>query len=158
MSTAANKKKQLLIIGVGNRYRQDDGVGPALVQRLKKKLGPSADLVEKSGEGAELMETWKNYNAVYLIDAVSSKKKPGTIHRFDAAKEKLPQDFFHYSTHAFSVAEAVELARALNELPPRLIIYGIEGKNFNSGQGLSKEAKKALTQVEQSLLQEINFF
>lgn len=158
MSTAANKKKKVLIIGVGNRYRQDDGVGPYLIARLKTELADLADLVERSGEGAQLMETWKNYATVYLIDAVSSGQKPGTIHRFDATQEKLPQNFFHYSTHAFSVAEAVELARALNELPPRLIIYGIEGKTFTSGQGLSKEVEKAALLVEQSLLQEIKSF
>lgn len=152
MSTAANKKKNVLIIGVGNRFRHDDGVGPYLIERLKKTLAGSADLVERSGEGAELMETWKNYSTVYLIDAVSSGKKPGTLHHFNATQQKLPQNFFHYSTHAFSIAEAIELARALNELPNQLIVYGIEGKNFTSGEGLSKKVEEAARVVEQSLL------
>jgi hypothetical protein len=49
--------------------------------------------------------------------------------------------------HAFSVTEAVELARALQQLPSRLIAYGIEGKNFSSGEQLSPEVAAAVEEV-----------
>jgi hydrogenase maturation protease len=74
---------------------------------------------------------------VILIDAVHSGGEPGTIYRIDANEQQIPRSFFHYSTHAFNVAEAVEMARALGQQPRRLVIYGIEGKNFASGVGLS---------------------
>ena len=57
--------------------------------------------------------------------------------------EEIPRSFFHYSTHAFSVAEAIEMARALGQLPRRLVVYGIEGKNFESGISLSPEIETA---------------
>ena len=60
------------------------------------------------------------------------------MHFFDAGNSPIPSDFFNYSTHAFSVAEAVELARALNKLPTRLLIYGIEGVDFSAGIGLTE--------------------
>jgi hydrogenase maturation protease len=46
-------------------------------------------------------------------------------------------------THAFSVAEVVEMARTLGHLPQRLIVYGIEGKDFESGLGLSPDIETA---------------
>ncbi|HKC86245.1 MAG TPA: hypothetical protein VKG02_09745 [Blastocatellia bacterium] len=41
------------------------------------------------------------------------------------------------------MAEAIELARALGNIPQRLMVYGIEGKNFAAGVGLSAEVEKA---------------
>jgi hydrogenase maturation protease len=44
---------------------------------------------------------------------------------------------FHYSTHRFGLAEAVETARALGLLPGSLRVFGIEGQDFGAGIGLS---------------------
>ena len=71
------------------------------------------------------------------MDAVSTGAEPGTLHRFDATAEPLPAELFRSSTHALGVADAVELARELDRLPARLAVYGIEGENFETGEGLT---------------------
>lgn len=149
-----SKSSKILIIGMGNPYRCDDGVGRILARRLKEESLEGVRVVEQSGEGAALMEAWKNAEIVILIDAVDSGGKPGTLQRFDVNTQPLPTQFFHYSTHAFSIAEAVELARALNALPPQLIVYGIEGKNFQMGVGLTPEVEKAASEVKRRILKE----
>jgi hydrogenase maturation protease len=141
------RKSVTLIIGLGNEYRRDDAVGLIVARRLKDAAPEHVRVLEQSGEGAGLMESWKDADAVILIDAVHSGAKPGTLHRLDAHAQPIPTRFFHYSTHAFSVAEAIELARALGQLPPRLILYGIEGKTFEAGLGLSPEVEKAAQKV-----------
>ena len=67
----------------------------------------------------------------------------------------VPAGFFHYSTHAFSVAEAVELARSLDQLPPRLIVYGIEGENFAAGMGLTSSVEQAVEAVTEQVAAEV---
>jgi hydrogenase maturation protease len=146
---------QILIIGLGNDYRGDDAVGRVLARRLQAIADDHVRVLEESGEGAALMESWKGGDFVILIDAVHCGGAVGSIHRFDAARQPVPGRFFHYSTHAFSVAEAVELARALNQLPLRLIIYGIEGKNFDSRVGLSPEVKVAAEEVFRLVKEEL---
>lgn len=87
-----------------------------------------------------------------LVDAVSSGSAPGTIHRRDAALAPIPSTFFRHSTHAFGVAEAIEMSRALHQLPQRLTVYGIEGENFGHGTELSPIiAQKAEELVEEIL-------
>jgi hypothetical protein len=49
----------------------------------------------------------------------------------------LPQAFLSPAAHVLGVAEAVELSRTLNTLPPTALLYGIEGLVFEQGQGLS---------------------
>lgn len=145
-----------LIIGVGNVYRGDDGVGVTVARRLRARTPAEVAIVEASGEGAALMELWKGAAQVVVIDATHSGSPSGTIHRFDARAEPLPSQFFHYSTHAFSVAEAVELGRALDVLPPRLIVYGIEGQSYSAGEGLSAEVEKAASDVIPRVLQDLD--
>ena len=102
------------------------------------------------------MDSWKDSDAVILIDAVHSGAQPGTIHRFDVHTQTIPTKFFHYSTHAFGVAEAIELARALKQLPQNLIVYGIEGKCFEAGIGLSLEVEKSAQEVVKRVKQDIH--
>ncbi|HMB27182.1 MAG TPA: hydrogenase maturation protease [Blastocatellia bacterium] len=132
-----------LIIGIGNEYRGDDAVGLIVARRLKERLADSAIVIEQSGDGAALMETWKGAERVIVIDAMMSGAAPGTIRRIDASARPIPKSCFRCSTHAFGVAETIELARALGNFPQRLVVYGIEGKNFAAGVGLSAEVEKA---------------
>ena len=145
----------ILIIGVGNAYRGDDAVGLCIAQDIRKKSPDHINVIEQSGEGISLMESWKDANIVILVDAVYSGGNFGTIYRFDAGKQAIPSRFFHYSTHAFGVAEAVELARAFKQLPPHLIVYGIEGKSFEAGVGLSPEVEKAAQEVVERIKQDM---
>lgn len=145
-----------LIIGVGNEYRRDDGIGLIIARKIQKLKIPNIIIKEESGEGAALIDAWQGFENVTIVDAVSSGAKPGMIFRIEANKEKLPSKFFHYSTHAFSVAESVELARALNKLPRRLVILGIEGKNFKSGTNISSAVLTAGEKVENMLCLEMS--
>ncbi len=153
---SAQNKHGILIVGIGNEYRSDDAIGLHVAQSLKKQAHGYVNVIEKSGDGTAFMECWENAHTVILIDAVYSGTKPGTIHRIDAHAEPIPTNFFHYSTHAFGVAEAIELARSLNQLPGHLIVYGIEGKCFQAGVGLSLEVERAAQEVLTRILHDIH--
>ena len=143
-----------LIIGVGNDERKDDGIG-LLVARAVKELNLSGvTVLEQSGDGTALMDLWDNYSNVILIDAISSGSSAGSIFRFDAHEHPLPVGLFHCSTHAIGIAELVELARALNRLPPRFTLCAIEGVDFGSGSTVSAELKAAVPQVVKQILAE----
>jgi len=144
-----------IFIGVGNPFRSDDGAGRAVVRRLRKEIPADIRVLEETGDGAELLEAWEGTDRVILVDAVQSGAPPGTIHRFDARAEKLPSWFSRSSTHAFGVAEAIELARTMGDLPPCLIVYGIEGLDFSAGTELSPEVTGVISSAATLILQEI---
>jgi hydrogenase maturation protease len=143
------------IIGVGNAFRSDDGAGIAVARRVREKLPGTVTILEECGDGAALLELWKGAAAAILVDAVHSGAAPGTVHRLDACAAEIPVRLFHGSTHGFGVAEAIQLARALNQMPARLILYGIEGKNFGAGVVLSTEVEEASAAVTLQILQEV---
>lgn len=144
-----------LILCVGNAWRNDDGVGPLVGARLRGRLPAGVDLVELPGEGSELIEAWRGYDRVIVIDAARSGAAPGTAHRLDASAQPFPRQFFNYSTHLFGVAEAVETARALGDLPPVVIAHAVEGADFAFGQTLSPAVAQAVDGVVEAVLAEL---
>jgi len=145
----------ILIIGIGNEYRRDDGVGVAVAKLLREQNLPHTTIIAATGEGTALMEAWAGAGTVILVDAVVSGAVPGTVHRFDALAQPVLPELFNHSTHAFGVAGAIELGRVLNRLPARLIFYGIEGEDFASGVGLSAAVEGAVPPVAGRIGQEV---
>ncbi len=142
----------ILIIGIGNEYRSDDAVG-LLVARMRQLLSlEHASILEATGEGTALLEAWKGADHVILVDAVSSESPAGTIHQLDALADPILPGLFALSTHAFGVAEAIELARVLGSLPAHLVVIGIEGKHFVAGTSLSPEVERAAREAVESII------
>lgn len=140
------------IIGIGNDFRQDDGVGPAVVRRLKARAAGQVEIAEHDGDATSLLDAWDGAPRVVLVDAVQSGADPGTIHRVDVHAAPLPKGLAWYSSHSLSVPEAVILARRLDSLPQALLIYGIEGRCFGIGRGLSLEVEAAASAVVEEIL------
>ena len=143
VGTADSRRALARVIGIGNEFRRDDSVGLLVARQLKSEVSDTVDVLEFGGDGATLIELWKGVDRVFVVDAVRSGAPPGRIHRIDAVAKAVQIEFFSYSTHAFALAEAVELARRLEALPNQLLIYGIEGADFSTGKGLSEPVRES---------------
>lgn len=135
----------ILFIGIGNDFRRDDGVGLVAVRGLQARFcsRPEWFFWESSGEGTALMSSWQGFDCVVMIDAVMKRGEPGRIVHLSGSENHFPSDFFKYSSHAFSLAEAVEMARVLGRLPREIHVFGIEGADFGFGEGLSPAIERA---------------
>jgi hydrogenase maturation protease len=142
------------VIGIGNAWRRDDAAGLLVARALAGTL-PGVAVLEREGEPAGLIDSWDGAAALWLVDAVSSGAPPGTVRRIDVADEELPPELFRASTHHLGLAEAVELARALDRLPARVVFYGIEGASFDAGEGLTAEVERAVAQVAKAVREEV---
>ena len=132
-------RAETLVIGVGNTMRSDDGVGPWVAGKLSA-CGHRAYVY--AGDGAGLIDLLGTASSIVLVDATRSGAIPGTLRTIDAVHRPLPADFFHYSTHRFGLAEAVETARALGLLPRELKVYGIEGECFDAGEVITAPVRR----------------
>jgi hydrogenase maturation protease len=144
-----------VVIGVGNAYRGDDGVGLAVAERLRGTTADDVVVIECEQEPTRLVDAWAGADVAVVVDACAGGAAPGTVHRFDASDGPLPAGVFRSSTHAFGVGDAVELARALGLLPGRLVVYGVEGEDFATGSGLSPAVASAVGGVVESVAGEL---
>jgi hydrogenase maturation protease len=143
---------RVVVIGVGNALRRDDGVGLAVAERVRAAGG--VEVVACEDEPSRMLDAWEGADTALVVDAVASGAAPGTVHRYDAAEGALPVGVFRGSTHAFGVGETIELARALGRLPPRVRLYGVEGAAFSAGEGLTPEVEAAVEPLVGELLEE----
>jgi hydrogenase maturation protease len=158
MTGSESKSTRIAIIGVGNAERRDDSAGLRVARGVRAHLAPEHSgvvVLERSGEATSLMQAWAGAGAVIIADAVRSGAAPGTVHRLDAVAESIPDSLLRCSTHSFGVADAIELGRALDQLPPCLVVYGIEGQDFDHGEDLSSEVAAVLPRVIDRILAEI---
>ncbi len=144
-----------LVIGIGNIERGDDGAGRQVARLLRHMLGDKADIVEQDGEAGAILARLERAETAYLVDACMSNAPPGTVHRIDAAHGELPLSSSDLSTHGFGLAAAVELARALGQLPAQTIVFAIEAESFESGAPLTKVVTDATVIVADRIRCEI---
>lgn len=128
------------MVGVGNLDRGDDGAGVVAARRVQNTRA------KEVGDCTDLLDIWDGEGHVIVVDAMRSGSPPGTVMRFDVNADELPSRMFP-STHAFGLAETVELARALGRLPRSLMIYGIEVGQLDPGSTLSPEVDQAVQLV-----------
>lgn len=152
---AAPKPIPVRVIGLGNEYRGDDAIGIAVARAVGHQTR-AAGIVASIGDGTDLLETWQDVPLCFLIDCTVSGNAAGTVLLFDALHEEMPESLFStFSTHAFSVQQALALGRALDRLPGRLYVYGIEGQNFECGAPISTVVQQAGDRVVRAVLNHI---
>ncbi len=144
-----------LLIGVGNPDRGDDAAGRAVARRLRGRLPGDVEVAEDDGEATALIARFDGASAAFLVDACASGAPAGTVRRFDVGTTPLQRGALGVSSHGFGLAEAIELARALGELPPHCIVYAIEGASFAAGARLTPAVETAVADVAARLRGEI---
>jgi hydrogenase maturation protease len=136
----------IVVVGLGNPDRGDDAVGRLLAARLVA-CGLAGVRVETLAlDAAEILEAWSGADEAILLDCVRSGSPVGTVHCVDPFDGSYGVHL-ESSTHALGARTAVELGRALEELPRRLALVGIEGTSFVLGEPPSAEVCAAIPEA-----------
>jgi len=139
--------RQMVVIGVGNPYRRDDGFGPVVVSLLADRHLPDLKLATSDGEPTRLIELWTGATLAVVVDAVrTDPARPGRVHRLSAYHPAV-RGAVPASSHGTGLGEAVDLALVLDRLPDRLLLYAVETDQVGFGAGLSAPVAEAAVRV-----------
>lgn len=144
----------MIIIGIGNRFRQDDAVGLVVARRLRA-LTPHFPVVEHEGDPLDLLSRWDGHDLAILIDALNAPDEVGRVRRFDPGEHVRPAGEAIVSSHGHSLWDAYTLAGLLGQQPERVLIYAISGARFGHGENLSAAVEHAVDEVVASVLAEV---
>ena len=114
------------MVGVGNLLRGDDGLGPTATRILRNMKLPSEVEVRETSNLFDLLDDkLKNYDKLFIVDAVSYGSKPGSLHSFspDLGEAKRRTAL---SLHETGIREVLRLASVLGLLPGEVTIMGCE--------------------------------
>ena len=148
---------RVVVIGVGNPFRRDDGVGPAVAAAVRAAAPPDVDVLERDGEPTALLDAWSDAALAVVIDAVGPGEAPGRVQRFELRDDngEVPDRAHRGSSHALGIGDAVALGRALGRMPERLVVIGIEGADFGDGTRLTPAVADAIEGAGRSVLAEV---
>lgn len=147
---------QICVVGIGNKDCGDDGIGAAVIQRLETMELNGTIPILASGEPVGLIGILADHEVAILVDAIDVINGEGKIHRYDASTEALPSELFsNYSTHSMGIYDAIEMSRVLDEIPEKLIVFGMEGKNFQPGDTMSPKVTENLDELVNRIRSEI---
>jgi hydrogenase maturation protease len=141
--------RRTVVIGVGNEFRRDDGVGPAAVASLRAMQTGDASLAGitlalSDGEPAAMMDLWAGAELAVVIDAVRDTGAPAG-HRYELAVHALTGTVHGAaSSHRIGLGDTVELAQALGRMPEMLVVLAVVGREFGFGTGLSADVAAAV--------------
>jgi hydrogenase maturation protease len=149
-----------LVVGIGNDFRGDDAIGLEVARWVRNVAGRQVDVLESAGDVGQLLDAWTGRRLVLLVDAVVAGSAPGTIVRFDALKDGILPGVLarHTSSHGFGANEAIELGRALDQMPDRLVVYGIEAGGFETGEEISPRVRRAIEETAASIMHDLDEF
>lgn len=144
---------RILVAGVGNVLRGDDGFGPAVVERLGPLPG-TVDIVETGiGGVALLQELMTGYDGLVLVDAVDQGGAPGTVF---AIEPDVGEAVHVPDVHLANPERVLSMAKAMGCLPDRVLIVGCQPEEMDDlGAGLSPRVEHAValavTRVEETV-------
>jgi hydrogenase maturation protease len=150
---------KIKIIGLGNPFRGDDAVGNVVARKLFSHQSASVSIIEGGVSGLNLLHEMEGTDKLILIDALSSKSEEGTITRFTIPQDldtiaRLAWSTSGSSTHGLGLQEALTLANTLGDLPPYVVIYGIELGRVAHGFELSPKVAEAVLAVANRIANE----
>lgn len=148
-------KPRVLVAGMGNDLRQDDGFGVAVVRRFEAAGAPEGVRIYESGiAGIGLVqELMDGYESLVIVDATDRDAEPGTVFLLEAdvpAQEELTEESrqeFLADTHLTVPSQALTLARAIGVLPPTVYILGCQPKETDLGMDLSKPVERGVAEA-----------
>ncbi len=147
---------KIVILGVGNLLLKDEGVGVHVVQELQKKaLPPEVKVIEGGVAGIGLINFFQGARKAVFIDAADMKLAPGTVVRFTPEEIRSQPGNPKFSAHDVGLLEVLELAKALGQCPPEVVIIGVQPKEISWGMDLTPEVQAAFPQILEAVLKEI---
>lgn len=132
--------KKFVLVGFGNEFRRDDGLGIKLLDLIDEKMPK----IKIQGLSVDLIDEIKDFEIVIFIDA-SIEGENINFRKIEKEKKFSPL------THHMSPEELLIWAENINKKNYEFYLLSIRGYDFDFGEGLSDKANENLLKAKDFL-------
>ncbi len=149
-----DKAPNVLILGIGNPLRSDDGLGPRVVAELAGRPQPAGvEVIDGATAGFDLALLLADRDTVVIVDAVAGSWQPGTVVRLGGGE--LPGAARGNSSHEAGLGEALEVVRRLGRGPTTVVLLGIAAASIEPGDELTPAVAAAVPELVEQVMAEV---
>lgn len=150
MSVSKHNKEKILVIGIGNNGRGDDGLGWKMADWVNEMELDHVSVEYRYQLQVEDAHLVSDFPIVVFVDASKEKLPEGF-----SWKTCKPGDHYFYSSHLQSPETVLYLAETLFGKTPESYTLAIEGEIWDLGEGLSEMAEQNFKKATNLLLHHI---
>jgi len=144
---------EALVIGVGNEFRRDDGVGLVVAAAVSERELPNVRVMTAVGEPGSILEAWTGVPVAIAVDAATGKGgTPGTIRRWTPDEDA---EIVILSSHALGFPQTYALGQAVGQIPNKLIVFTVDIDDVGHGVGLTAAVANAVPVVAEAIVSEL---
>ena len=137
----------IVVLGVGNLLRSDEGVGVHAARMLEASTLPAGvEVIDAGVAVADALSSYKSIGKLVVVDAVDAKAQPGAVFRFRPRDVERRQALLR-SLHELDLFDAIDLAERGGCTVGEVIVVGVQPKTTDWGMELSREVAERLPDV-----------
>ena len=142
-------ERRVLVAGIGNVFRSDDGFGCEVVRRLAAQTwADGVRIVDYGIRGLhlayDLLEPW---DAVVLVDALPDRGAVGSVVVVEVGRDDIGTGA-QVDAHGMDPATVLASLAALGgSLPPRVLVVGCQVGDTGEGMGLTPGVAAAVDEA-----------
>lgn len=157
MTACVRDDKKVLVLGLGNVFCGDDGIGSLVAESLSKKVQEkNVDIVDGGTIGLGLLYLFEEYTDLILIDAIDTgTARPGEVFFFCLDELTALGSDQKLSAHQSGLLELLHLTKVLGKLPPKIKIIGIQVGEICFENRLSEGLQCKFGEIERKVKEEI---
>jgi hydrogenase maturation protease len=146
----------VLVLGLGNPLRGDDGVGPRIIEELARRgLPEGVTALDVGNAGLDLLNVLEGWERAVIVDAAEMGREPGCFVRFTPDEVRLARSDDRHSLHDAGLSEALALADALGRTLPELVIFGVQPAEVGWKAGLSSAVEAVIPALADAVMEEL---
>lgn len=149
------EEAEVLVIGLGNPLRRDDGIGPRLIAELiGRGLPDGVGAVDVGGGALDLLCLLEGPREVIIVDAAEIGREAGQFVRLGPEDVRLVSGAGRLSLHSADLAEVLGLAQSLGRSLAKVVIYGVQPESLEWQEGLTPAVERALPGLVEAVMRE----
>ena len=146
----------ILVLGVGNVLLTDEGVGVRALKEIERQytIPENVELLDGGTSGIELLRHIRNRDCLIIIDCMKCSQEPGTVVRVEGSD--VPASFrTRISPHQLGLSDLLAAAMLTDELPKKLVLYGVEPESIDIGLDLTDRVEASLAKLTEAVVDEL---
>ena len=146
----------ILVLGIGNVLLTDEGIGVRALNELERRytFPENVELLDGGTAGIELLRHIRNRDYLIIMDAMKFNQEPGTVSRVEG--NDVPAAFrTRISPHQLGLSDLLAAAMLTDELPPNLVLFGVEPENLDIGLNLTDTVEASVEKLTGAIIDEL---